>query len=108
MSKKLISMFLALCFVLTLLPVTAAAADLTTLYIGSYEAVTLPTTDGYYIYGTNSGGAGTASNQETLPADGWTWAVQYNAGALVKHTLTLNNAAITTNYSAPGSLMAAI
>ncbi len=32
MSKKLISMFLALCFVLTLLPVTAAAADLTTLY----------------------------------------------------------------------------
>ncbi|MEM5766725.1 MAG: S-layer homology domain-containing protein, partial [Bacillota bacterium] len=86
----------------------ASAADLTNLYIGSGAAVSLPTTDGYYTFGTNSGGAGTASNQASLPADGWTWAVQYNAWASVKYTLTLNNAAITTNYCAPGSLMAAI
>lgn len=108
MKKKILNIVLALCMVLTLLPITASAADLTTLYIGSGAAVTLPTTDGYYTFGTNSGGAGTASNQASLPADGWTWAVQYNDGALVKYTLTLNNAAITTNYSTSSSLMAAI
>ena len=108
MKKRFLSILLALCLVLTVLPLTASAADLTTLYIGSNAAVTLPSTDGYYTYGTNSGGAGTASNQETLPADGWTWAVQYNAGALTKYTLTLNNAVITTNYSTTRNLMAAI
>ncbi|PKM71887.1 MAG: hypothetical protein CVU91_12105 [Firmicutes bacterium HGW-Firmicutes-16] len=108
MKKRLLSILLTFCLALTLLPVAASAADLTTLYIGNGTAVTLPTTHGYYTYGTNSGGAGTASNQETLPADGWTWAVQYNSGALVKYTLTLNNAAITTNYSTSSSLMAAI
>ena len=108
MKKRLLSILLTVCLALTLLPVAASAADLTTLYLGSGTAVALPTTDGYYTFGTNSGGAGTASNQETLPADGWTWAVQYNEGASVKYTLALNNAAISTNYSAPGSLMAAI
>jgi hypothetical protein len=42
MKKRILSLALTICMVLTLMPTIALAADMTELYIGSTTAVILP------------------------------------------------------------------
>lgn len=65
MKKRILSLALTICMVLTLMPTIALAADMTELYIGSTTAVILPD-NGKYTYGDATGGAGAAA--DTLAA----------------------------------------
>ena len=109
MKKKLLSILLCLCMVVTLLPTVALAGDVTDGGIGFYYKtaeesggfvdITMPTTDNSYTYGTctTTGEITTAAqtkiNQADLPLSGWNWAVQKHASPVngASYTLTLNN-----------------
>lgn len=93
MKKKLLSIFLCVCMMLSLLPTTALAIVNPTMSIGGMT-VTVPTTVGNYTYGTtDSGVAETLSEQTTLPGSGWSWALQCTTAG--QYTLTLNGFAVT-------------
>ncbi len=102
MKKRLFSLFLSTVLLLGLLPATAGAAgwpDSNGIRFNysdlGYIDVTMPTTDGFYTYGTCTGGTAseTAANRNTLPASGWNWAVQKHAADAngVMYTMTLND-----------------
>jgi hypothetical protein len=93
MRKSILSLLLALCMALTLLPTAALAADLTELCIGSNTPVTLPG-NGKYTYGDNSGGAGTTVDTlADVPASA-TWYLHRDDASSPKYTLTLDEASI--------------
>lgn len=98
MKKRILSLFLTLCMVLTLLPTAALAAagpDTKTISIGGAAIATLPASDTKYVYGT-----GNSAGEVTENANAWgenTWRLQgpsatTDPGA---YTLTLRKANIS-------------
>lgn len=95
MKKRILSIILCVCMMLSLLPTAALAVESPTMTIGG-TSVTVPMTVGNYTYGTtDSGVAQTLSEQTTLPDSGWSWALRCTAAG--EYTLTLNGFAVTIN-----------
>lgn len=125
MKKRIFSMALALCMVLTLLPTTALAVPVDPSYKGwggvsdggigfnygtnGFISITMPTTDNYYTYGTATGGTATETESDVadLPDSGWNWAVQYHTTAVngAYYTLTLNDFSISSESCTYDGLM---
>lgn len=102
MKKRVLSLVLTICMVLTLMSTVALAADMTALYIGSITEVTLPE-NGKYIYGGNEGGAGAAADTLAAIPTTATWYLHRDDTLTPKYTLTLNNFAYSgAGYSQTG------
>ena len=106
MRKKLLCILLTLCMVLTLMPVTVLAGNWENVTIigfnygaNGFLDITMPTTTGYYSYGTATGNSATqiASDVATLPENGWNWAVERHAPDSngIEYTLMLSDFNIT-------------
>lgn len=90
MKKRVLSLVLTICMVLTLMPTVALAEDMTPLYIGSNTGVILPDND-KYTYGGNEGGAGvTVDTLADIPEDA-TWYLHRDDTLAPKYTLTLKD-----------------
>ncbi|MGI6730372.1 MAG: S-layer homology domain-containing protein [Anaerovoracaceae bacterium] len=102
MKKRVLSLVLTICMVLTLMPTVALAEDMTPLYIGSNTGVILPDND-KYTYGGNEGGAGvTVDTLAAIPTTA-TWYLHRDDTLTPKYTLTLNNFAYSgAGYSQTG------